>query len=300
MKELKGLLVYRPKGPAGEYAKWAVNLYNGCVHGCTYCYNRRGVLRHAFGNEVTLAAPIRRLADKMEAQVKKECETYYQTPRWAVEYSAVQKILKEDICNRLKDTSIKEDGVFLSFTCDPLHKSCLGMTEAAIQTCIECEVPVTLLTKSVDWLPKLQGAFKHYKEEEIEKLKKYITVGFTITGMDEEEVNAPSTSERIEALSAVAELGMRTFVSLEPIIDLQRALDVYGKCIKITNGIRFGLLSPYKKGRYGRAELIQFLTCVHLGHRIYKGVKVVAKDSIIKECDRLGIMLANDFRLIAY
>ena len=36
-KEKKGLnlkVIYEPKGKAGEYAKYAVNLYNGCTHGC--------------------------------------------------------------------------------------------------------------------------------------------------------------------------------------------------------------------------------------------------------------------------
>ena len=31
-------MIYRPKGRAGEYAKYALNIYNGCDHSCTYCY----------------------------------------------------------------------------------------------------------------------------------------------------------------------------------------------------------------------------------------------------------------------
>ena len=40
---VKGSLIYQPQGAAGEYAKWAINLYHGCSNGCTYCYNRRVV-----------------------------------------------------------------------------------------------------------------------------------------------------------------------------------------------------------------------------------------------------------------
>jgi DNA repair photolyase len=31
-------VIYLPKGRALEYAPLAVNLYNGCPHGCRYCY----------------------------------------------------------------------------------------------------------------------------------------------------------------------------------------------------------------------------------------------------------------------
>lgn len=34
-------LVYEPKGKAREYSPLAINVYNGCNHGCTFCYMRR-------------------------------------------------------------------------------------------------------------------------------------------------------------------------------------------------------------------------------------------------------------------
>jgi hypothetical protein len=33
--------IYEPRGRALEYSPLALNLYNGCDHACSYCYNRR-------------------------------------------------------------------------------------------------------------------------------------------------------------------------------------------------------------------------------------------------------------------
>lgn len=30
--------IYKPKGAAGEYCEWALNIYTGCPHRCYYCY----------------------------------------------------------------------------------------------------------------------------------------------------------------------------------------------------------------------------------------------------------------------
>ena len=32
--------IYKPRGPAGEYAELALNIYTECPHGCPYCYAR--------------------------------------------------------------------------------------------------------------------------------------------------------------------------------------------------------------------------------------------------------------------
>ena len=44
--------IYKPEGPAAEYAVWGCNLYKGCRHQCTYCYLRRGPMGKQLGGAV--------------------------------------------------------------------------------------------------------------------------------------------------------------------------------------------------------------------------------------------------------
>lgn len=124
MKDIKGTLIYQPRGAAGEYAKWAVNLYNGCSNGCTYCYNRRGILSHAFGDQPVLAAPIRKKAEHFELMNRfrpHEAEDWrYNVKHF--EKEAVEEIIENDIFTIGPQTLMIDGGVFMSFKCDPLSE----------------------------------------------------------------------------------------------------------------------------------------------------------------------------------
>lgn len=39
-KMKKHSLIYKPLGRAGEYAEYALDIYDGCNFGCTYCFNK--------------------------------------------------------------------------------------------------------------------------------------------------------------------------------------------------------------------------------------------------------------------
>ena len=90
---VKGALIYQPQGAAGEYAKWAINLYHGCSNGCTYCYNRKGVLSHVFGDKPELAAPIIKLREKLFFFFKQK--TAYEVPKrdWSSD------VCSSDLCH---------------------------------------------------------------------------------------------------------------------------------------------------------------------------------------------------------
>ena len=270
---VKGALIYQPQGAAGEYAKWAINLYHGCSNGCTYCYNRRGVLSHVFGDKPELAAPIIKSRDR---QIN-----YFLELKKLTAHNPIPDVVIENCTNiairswiyidtkRIGVSRLIEDGgVFMSFTCDPLdaEDNVQNYTLYAVKRLLKYGIPATLLTKNVAWL----------KEDNWKKLlKEYpkhiccsthhalLTIGFTITGKDELEPNAPSTEKRIEALRKLHdEYKIKTFVSLEPIIDLHSASEVIKKTYKITDEIRIGAQSPIKKNRYNVMEFISFVVAV--------------------------------------
>ena len=292
---VKGALIYQPQGAAGEYAKWAINLYHGCSNGCTYCYNRRGVLSHVFCDKPELAAPIVKSRDRQINYFleRKKLTAHDPIPDVVIENCtnvAIRSWIYIDTKRIGVSRLIEDGGVFMSFTCDPLdaEDNVQNYTLYAVKRLLKYGIPATLLTKNVAWL----------KEDNWKKLLKdypkhiccsthhaLLTIGFTITGKDELEPNAPSTEKRIEALRKLHdEYKIKTFVSLEPIIDLHSASEVIKKTYKITDEIRIGAQSPIKKDRYDPNEFVGFIVAVKT---LARGLDChfMVKDSMYKQAE---------------
>lgn len=290
---IKGTLIYQPQGAAGEYAKWAINLYHGCSNGCTYCYNRRGVLSHAFGDKPELAAPIVKARDKY---LNRYMEKNNLTAHDAIPQKVIRdttavvalNIVAKDI-KRIGEDVIREDGgIFFSFICDPFDPDTdIDMLRMMVFVFLDHQIPVTILTKNIDWLGN--GNWKVFLEPDTycpdEDFLRYLTIGFTITGNDKFEPGAPSTKERIEALRKLHdEYKIKTFVSLEPITDLAIALEVIKETFKITNEIRLGVQSPIKKDRYDPNEFTGFVVLVKIMARSFD-CRFMVKESMYKQAE---------------
>ena len=273
---IKGALIYQPQGAAGEYAKWAINLYHGCSNGCTYCYNRRGVLSHVFGDKPELAAPIIKLREKLLNMYMKDRgitarENIYSSAVFMHGVLAAQRLILADLAKIGEDKIRKDGGIFFSFTCDPFDSYLANnnnITQWMLHTLVTSQIPVTILTKNVDWLytEGWDRALTHspmIEPEYAENLPHCLTIGFTITGNDKLEPGAPSTEKRIEALRKLHdEYKIKTFVSLEPITSICTASEVIKKTYQITDEIRIGAQSPIKKDRYDPNEFFGFVTSV--------------------------------------
>jgi DNA repair photolyase len=187
----KTKIIYEPKGKAGEYCKLAANLYNGCGHGCKYCY---------------APAAIHFTADKF-SQPK---------PRIDV----INKLEKDA---RYLGNEIKPDSpVFLCFTCDPYQQIDVEyqLTRQAIQKLNENKLDVMILTK---------GGKR--AERDFNLLKPSDKFGVTLTCLDNEESlvwepKAALPNERIDSLRKAHALGIQTWASIEPVINPEISLEI--------------------------------------------------------------------------
>lgn len=289
---IKGALIYQPQGAAGEYAKWAINLYHGCSNGCTYCYNRRGVLSHVFGDKPELAAPIVKARDKY---LNRYMEKNNLTAHDAIPQKVIRdttavvalNIVAKDI-KRIGEDVIREDGgIFFSFTCDPFDPDIdMDILRMIVFVLSDRQIPATILTKNIDWLEN--DKWKDFLEPDADypdDLLRDLTIGFSVTGNDKLEPGAPSTEERIEALRKLHdEYKIKTFVSLEPITSICTASEVIKKTYHITDEIRIGAQSPIKKDRYDPNEFFSFVTAVKFLARDLP-CRFMVKDSMYKQAE---------------
>jgi DNA repair photolyase len=190
-KEKKGLnlkVIYEPKGKAGEYAKYAVNLYNGCTHGCRYCY-----------------VPI---------FTKQRPVDFH---RQVVPRKNILALLKQDCIEA--EGKIKEN-VLLCFLTDPYPLVGNELTRKALMIFREHNIPFTVLTKGGK---RAIRDFDLYSAQDEfastltliseEKQKKW-------------EPFAEPFESRVEALREAKRRGISTWVSLEPVIDPAETLKI--------------------------------------------------------------------------
>lgn len=289
---VKGALIYQPQGAAGEYAKWAINLYHGCSNGCTYCYNRRGVLSHVFGDKPELAAPIIKQRDKLlNEYLKKNDMTAHDAIKKGVVNNenlvATHVLISKDLEKIGIDKLRQDGGIFFSFTCDPfdIEADMLILLQTVLHLLFD-RIPVTILTKNVNWMQT--GLWKSTLRDlttDDKDIARHLTIGFTITGKDKLEPGAPSTEERIEALRELRDKYLvKTFVSLEPITSIHTASEVIKKTYQITDEIRIGAQSPIKKDRYDPNEFFGFMTAVKFLARDLS-CRFMVKDSMYKQAE---------------
>ncbi len=189
---LKGYkLFYSPSGRAGEYANhgYACNLYNGCVHGCRYCY---------------VPACKRTTTLKFHAGVTPQKDVLKR-----VAHDAAQAVLTEP--------------VFLSFSCDPYPPGEINaLTREAVKIILESGNRVNILTKG-----GLRAARDFDLLASVPGNKLGATLTFYDSDKSLEwEPRAALPYERMQMLNRAKALGIYTWVSMEPVINPGQTLEL--------------------------------------------------------------------------
>lgn len=190
-EKMRGLILYEPKGKALETARFVAdqedkifvcNPFNGCYHGCWYCYNPK---------------IMKKSKDEFKnISIKGEDEQH-----------VINKV-KYDLRNFGEDI----EWVYLSFSTDPFQNIdeseyediSLGIIEALKEE----DIGVITLTK---------GAIGDYVD--IDNYPDWY--GITLVSLSENfrekyEIDSLSFEKRIKALKKAHNMGIKTWVSIEP------------------------------------------------------------------------------------
>lgn len=92
-------------------------------------------------------------------------------------------IFRKEFFENLAELHI--NGLFYSFTTDPLLLKTMGLTAQAVKICVENGVNVKLLTKRADFIDKFFGLLVSYDNFDVELYLKHLVFGFTLTGDDD-------------------------------------------------------------------------------------------------------------------
>lgn len=257
--------IYQPQGKAHEYSLWACNLYVGCSNDCSYCYCKRGVLGAVMG--------------KPKATLKK-C--------FKDENDAFLTFQKELM--RYRERIIADGGLFFSFSTDPCLQETIKLTKMCVAHAAGEGVPCRILTKRADWILGLGRE----EWEFLRQVRTKVTIGFTLTGRDENETGASTNRERIAAIRLLSDAGFRTFASVEPIIDFDRAIEMVEKASPWCDEYRFGLLSGDRSAYDGidlHQSIVRFIDRVL--EIVPESSKLFWKRSIRREIEKQDPMMAQ-------
>lgn len=202
-------VIYTPSGAAREYSELAVNLATGCVHGCKYCYapSIRRTTREDFKNNII---PRKNFMRNLELD--------------------------------LRDMKEFEDKrrVLLCFMTDCYQPQLADQTRKCLELFNRYGRNFQILTKN-----------GRLARRDFDLYKKGDAYASTIVFSDDKlrseyEPDACSIEERIESLKAAHEMGIETWVSLEPVLYPSQALEVLEKTKDYVDHYKIGKVSKFK------------------------------------------------------
>lgn len=208
--------IYTPKGKAKEYCDWAINIYTGCTHACTYCFAEKMARRYGkpFAENVR---PRDNIVEATKTQLQHE---------------------------RFTGRTIQ-----LCFTCDPYPADVdTAATREIIKAIKDSGNHVQILTKGG------KRALRDFDLLDGDDWFG-ITISGHALNMKENEPRAAGYAGRFFTLAVAANRGIKTWVSFEPVYDERTVYDAI-KGIDYINQYKIGKLnyepSNINWGEFGR------------------------------------------------
>lgn len=237
--------IYTPRGRAREYSPLAINIYRGCDHRCPYCY----------------------------------VPSFLNMPEEVSPRIEMNKLRRE--VERKKDSGELDRQVLLCFTCDPYcgAENRYYATRDVLRLFEEYQVPTAILTK---------GGLRVNRDTDIFRQFDSIKVGQTVTLLYpkdymEWEPNAPSPVERLRSLRRLHNEGIRTFISMEPVIDPIQALKVIDKTHEYVDEYLVGKLNVHRKSPPDLKEIEQSVDWRTFTKDVVARLRDYGKDFYLKE-----------------
>jgi DNA repair photolyase len=202
-------IIYEPKGKAKEYADLACEIYNSCTHGCIYCYAKYYTK-----------------------------DVFYKTATPRKNFIAR---LKEDV--KLLGADCPE--ILLSFHGDVYQpaEDELRLTRAALEILRKSNLAFTVLTKAGTRAVRDFDILEGY-----DKARFGTTLIFTDQAdADYWEPAAASVEDRISAIKTAHEKGIRTWVSIEPVIDSVQAIQLVKRLHPFVDHWKVGKINYHKE-----------------------------------------------------
>ena len=198
--------IYTPRGKAREYAELAVNLFNGCPHGCTYCYVP--TIKNIGRSEHLTVSPRPGILDAIERDAQ---------------------LLKGD-----------RRHVLLCFMCDPYPPSDqkpFSVTREAIMLLKRYKMRVAVLTKA--------GRRAMEDFDLLTPADKFgCTLTFIDPSLSTKwEPGADLPTDRLFALRCAHGRGIPTWASLEPVIEPEQTLALIRRSFNYVDEYKIGKLN---------------------------------------------------------
>lgn len=203
--------IYQPAGRAREYSPLALNYYKGCTHNCKYCYVPSMLCRFNKNYEHSNVIPPTEDGFKeleLSAKKNKGCEQ-----------------------------------ILLSFTGDPYCGVYPESTKRVLEILNKYQHKVAILTKGGNEIFNDIDLIRSFGDR--------IKVGATLTFDNDKdsllwESGAKLPSERVETLKTLAEMGIKTWASFEPVIIPEQSLNLLSQVVKFIDHVKIGKINNYK------------------------------------------------------